>query len=414
MKTRFALILPVALGLAGSIRAEDAGSDAAAGPRAEVALPVNSHAAPAECVGWCNACGVGKERFWVSGDYLLAWVHGTGLPPLVTTSPTGTAQAAAGVLGNPSTSILFGDTRVNEDERSGGRFGLGYWFNAEHTHGIEAGTMVLESQATIFTASSTGTPILARPFFNASTNQQDSLLVAFPGSSSGSIAIRAASGNLYEAHIDLTENIVTCGCFRLDSLLGYRFYRYDEGLHIQELMMPTNPLFASGTQITSIDSFTTSNTFHGGDLGLRWLYTWNNLCLGVRTSLAVGGVDRVIKISGSQTTTVPNVAPVVQTGGLFALSTNIGTYHRDDWTVIPEFTFDLSWKLRENLSVRLGYTLFGLDRFARAADQLDFKVNSNFLPPVGAAPAGPARPAFLLKRDDVWVQALSLGVELAF
>jgi hypothetical protein len=196
--------------------------------------------------------------------------------------------------------------------------------------------------------------------------------------------------------------------------LGYRFYRYDEGLHIQELMTPTNPLFASGTQITSIDSFTTSNTFHGGDLGLRWHYTWNNLCLGVRTSLAVGGVDRVIKISGSQTTTVPNVAPVVQPGGLFALSTNIGTFHRDDWTVIPEFAFDLSWKLSENLSVRLGYTLFGLDRFARAADQLDFNVNSNFLPPVGASPAGPARPAFLLKRDDVWVQALSLGVELAF
>ena len=414
MKTRLLLIVPVTLGLTGAIRAEDGASDSLANPRAEAALPAASPVSPENSFVWGNVRGVNNDRFWVNGDYLLAWVHGTGLPPLVTTSPTGTAKAAAGVLGNPSTSTLFGDTRVNEDMRSGGRVGLGYWFNADHTHGIEAGTMVLESQATIFTASSTGTPILARPFFDASTNQQNSLLVAFPNSSTGSIAIRASSGNLYEAHIDLTENIVSSGGFRLNSLLGYRFYRYDEGLHIQEVMNPTSQLFAQGTQITSIDSFTTSNTFHGGDLGLRWQYTWNNLSLGVRTSLAVGGVDRVIKISGSQTTTVPNVAPVMQLGGLYALSTNIGKYHRDDWTVIPEFTFDLGWKLSENLSVRLGYTLFGLDRFARAADQLDFNVNSNFLPPAGASPAGPARPAFLLKRDDVWVQALSLGLELAF
>jgi hypothetical protein len=66
------------------------------------------------------------------------------------------------------------------------------------------------------------------------------------------------------------------------------------------------------------------------------------------------------------------------------------------------------------LRLRLGYTLFGLERFARAADQLDFHVNSDLLPPVANPPAGPNRPAFMFKRDDVWVQTLSLGVELAF
>jgi hypothetical protein len=411
MKTRIGLILALALGSVGTIRAEDPVSDTAPAPRAETTLPVPT---PADNAGSCNASGIGNDRFWLSGEYLLGWVHGTGLPPLVTTSPTGTSQSLAGVLGQSSTSILFGDKRVNDDVRSGGRFGLGYWFNPEHTLGIEAGTMVLESQATIYSASSTGTPILARPFFDASTNQQNSLLVAFPGSSSGSIDIRAASGNLYEAHIDLTENIVDCGGLRINSLFGYRFYRYDEGLRILEVMTPTNPLFASGTQITSVDSFTTSNTFHGGDLGLRTQYTWQNLCLGVRTSLAVGGVDRIIKISGSQITAVPGVAPVVQSGGLYALSTNIGKFHEDDWTVIPEFAFDLSWKVRDYLRLRLGYTLFGLERFARAADQLDFHVNSDLLPPVANPPAGPNRPAFIFKRDDVWVQTLSLGVELAF
>ena len=52
--------------------------------------------------------------------------------------------------------------------------------------------------------------------------------------------------------------------------------------------------------------------------------------------------------------------------------------------------------------------------FNRAADQLDFTVNPNFLPPVAASPAGPARPAFVFKRDDIWVQALSVGVEFTY
>src|SRR5205823_2338495 len=31
------------------------------------------------------------EPFWFSADYVLAWFEGSGLPPLVTTSPAGTA-----------------------------------------------------------------------------------------------------------------------------------------------------------------------------------------------------------------------------------------------------------------------------------------------------------------------------------
>jgi hypothetical protein len=413
MKMRMVLILGIALIATERTRAEDTTVDEV--PRAEANLPTAPPAEPAGCCGAGHGgCGNAGGQFWVTGEYLFAWFPGTRLPPLVTTSAAGTPQTAAGVLGLPSTQILFGDRRVDADVRAGGRIGIGYWFDPRHTLGIEAGTMVLESQAAIFSASSTGTPILARPFIDALTNQQSSLVVAFPGSSTGSIDVRAASGNLYEAHVDLTECIARCGCFRLESLLGYRFYRYDEGLRILHSRMPTNPLFVPGTQITSVDSFTTSNTFNGGDLGLRSQFTWRNLSLGVRTSLAVGNVNRQVEIDGHQTVTVPGVAPVVRTGGLFALSTNIGTFHKDDWTVIPEFAFDLSWKVREHVCVHCGYTIFGLERFARAADQLDFTVNPNFLPPVGASPAGPSRPAFILKRDDVWVQTLSLGVELTF
>jgi len=414
MKSQFLLVPCIVLAATASARCEDSDTNAPKAPPAEAGVTA---APPASCSSWIgswNAANSSRGQFWISGEYLLGWVQGTRLPPLVTTSPTGTAPAAAGVLGNASTSILFGDTHVNEEVRSGGRIGLGYWFDAERTFGIEASGMILESQAAIFSATSAGDPILARPFFDSSTNQQRSLLVAFPGTASGGIDVRAASGNLYEANVDLTGCFGSCCGFRFHSLVGYRFYRYDEGLRIQDVTNPTNPLFAPGTQVNSVDSFTTSNSFNGGDLGLSTQYTWQNLTVTLRTILSVGEVDRVVKISGSQTNTVPGVAPVVRTGGLFALSTNIGEYHSDVWTVVPELGLDLNWKVRENLRVRFGYTLIGLERFARAADQLDFTVNSNFLPPAGASPAGPAQPAFNFQKANLWVQTLSLGVELDF
>ena len=61
-------------------------------------------------------------------------------------------------------------------------------------------------------------------------------------------------------------------------------------------MTPTNPLFIPGTRITSVDSFTTENTFNGGDFGLRWQYAWRNLCFGARTGLAVGNLNQPIPL----------------------------------------------------------------------------------------------------------------------
>src|SRR5262249_51914868 len=84
-----------------------------------------------------------EGRFWVSADYLIAWVRAVNLPPLVTTSDAGTAKINAGVLGQQGVSTLFGDQWVNGDMRSGLRFGAGWWFGPERILGMEAGFTVL-------------------------------------------------------------------------------------------------------------------------------------------------------------------------------------------------------------------------------------------------------------------------------
>src|SRR5260370_4358682 len=97
-------------------------------------------------------------RLWFAADYLHGWMQPAHLPPLVTTSPAGTARPSAGVLGLPTTSVLF-DGNVNSDVRSGLRVGAGYWLDSDRTFGVDVRFSELESQATIFSASSSCTPI---------------------------------------------------------------------------------------------------------------------------------------------------------------------------------------------------------------------------------------------------------------
>ena len=142
-------------------------------------------------------------------------------------------------------------------------------------------------------------------------------MVAFPGSSSGAIDVRVSSGNFYEAHFDFVEKVIDTGFVRLDSLLGYRFFRYDEGLRIQQQVTPTNGVFTQGTQIATVDNFNTSNQFHGLDLGFRTRFNFNDdLSLTVLTKIAVGHLDRHVNINGTTVTTVPGRLPWSRTAVL--------------------------------------------------------------------------------------------------
>ena len=74
----------------------------------------------------CTACGP-DERGWVTADYLLWAVRGSGTPPLVARDLPGTARPGVGVPSTPGQQILFGGQGgLNGDLRSGFRIGGGY------------------------------------------------------------------------------------------------------------------------------------------------------------------------------------------------------------------------------------------------------------------------------------------------
>ncbi|HLN30084.1 MAG TPA: BBP7 family outer membrane beta-barrel protein [Gemmataceae bacterium] len=351
---------------------------------------------------------------WFSADYEFAWIKGTPLPPLVTTSPAGTAQANAGVLGKSTTTILLGDEQVDSGIRAGMSLDAGYWFNPEQTLGIQTGFRMLESQSQPFGFTSNGTTILARPFTDANTSQPVALLIGYPGVSSGSVTVVPTSHNFQGFHIDMEEQFNCSKFVRLEGIVGYRYYRYDEDLDINETMNPTSGAFVPGTVIQVNDHFGTKNEFNGGEFGLRTkIFFLDRLSLEVLTQVDAGQMTREVTIAGRTTVSVPGATPTVSSGGLLALSSNIGNYTSDKWVAIPEIGAILGWQITPNVKFKFGYSFLSLSQVARPGDQIDLTVNQTLLPNNGPA-SGPSRPAFTLHTSDVWVQSLNLGLEFSF
>ena len=355
-------------------------------------------------------------RFWVNADYGIAWVQGKRLPPLATTSPVGTPQGAAGVLGAEGTRIVLGDEPISEDARSLGRLGLGVWLNPERTLGADASLFIAQGQDASFRASSDGTTILARPFIEAGTELPTSILVGFPGATAGDISVAGSMETFWGAGVGLRELVVLESWFRLESLFGYRYLHYGEQLSVRQNLtsIGVGGAFVPGTTIATNDRFNTENDFHGVDFGFRTEIFGERWSVELLTKLAGGRVSRDITIAGDTRTTVPGADPVNNVGGALALASNIGSRSNANWVLAPELGLTLGYSVTDNMRVRLGYSFLLLQDVARAGDQVDLTLNQNLFPPAVLPLAGPARPAFFDAKSDIWLQSINLGVELRF
>lgn len=347
---------------------------------------------------------------WISADYLFAWMQGGSLPPLVTTSPAGTPRTSAGIIGQSGTTVLIQGT-VNESMRSGFRIEGGGCLDHGLGFGVEAGVSMIGSQAAGLSASSDGSTILARPFINALNARPDAVLLAFPGDAAGDVTVRAYSGNFYEAHLTFSEAVCTGGGAHIEALLGYRFYCYDESLQSTQTL---RPLGADGLAVVTRDRFSAKNEFHGLDFGVRSRLGGDNLSLDLLAKVAVGQLWRRFDVKGVQEQVIAGQPSVITQGGIYALSSNIGAQVRNDWAAMPELGATLSYRLNPNMLFRAGYSLMFLGGIARATDTLDTTINPNLFPPATPPVVGPSAPAPLVAREDIWIQALSLGLEFTY
>jgi hypothetical protein len=382
------------------------------------ALPPKTFAADATVPHDCGSCVCGPEGcVWAEAEYLFWWVRGTSLPPLVTTSPAGTSQTQAGVLGTPGATVLFGGSLAGGAARSGGRYTLGAWLDCDQTLGIEASYFGLEAKTNRFVASSPGSPILARPFTNALTGAPDSELVSFPGIASGTVAATSTS-SIFESVGVLGRLNLCCSCnYRLDLLAGYRFLHFQDQLSVDEAIVAGsgNPIVVPGTAINLGDRFNASNEFNGFDLGVAGEIRRGRWVLGGAAKVALGQNHETVDINGQTVVSVPGAPPPVSSpGGFLALVSNIGHFERDRISFVPEVDLKLSYQLRPGVRLSAGYTFLYWDQVVRAANQIDTVINPNLLPPPISPLVGPVRPAPRFDSTTLWVQGVSVGLELRF
>ena len=125
------------------------------------------------------------------------WNKAAASPALATTSDPGTLRPNAGVIGVPTTHVLFGGENDDVGVLTGGRFTLGYRFKPCEDTGVEVTYMFLGDKSLDFSANNNTTPIIARPFFNVQTSAQDSLVIALPtDQQTGNINIRVSDNSI--------------------------------------------------------------------------------------------------------------------------------------------------------------------------------------------------------------------------
>ncbi len=363
-------------------------------------------------------CSTSNTLFkpWIRAEYLAWWVDGFFAPALITTSTNNTGLGVAGVLGEFGTAILFGNEDFTKDRRSGGRITAGFWFDACESNGIQASYFGLGSERTEFQRDRSSNQILARPFFNVRPGfeGQDAEYIAFPGVFEGEVSSFGLS-RLEGGELLYRSARIRNGGYRLDFLAGYRFNRLEEELFLSDFRTVTSSDsgLAVGTTLGEFDRFSTTNTFHGLELGYISEHRGCDWSLEFAMKLALGNNRARATIDGGAVGTVPVAGGPVQVtefdAGLLAQETNIGVYERDDFSVVPELGVTYGWKINSRWRATLGYTFMYWSRVARPGDQIDTNLNLSQLG--GGGLEGIPRPEFSWKLTDVWAHGLSLGLE---
>jgi hypothetical protein len=198
--------------------------------------------------------------------------------------------------------------------------------------------------------------------------------------------------------------------------VGYRNVNLQESLSITEniAVIGASPRIPDpvGTMIRVLDRFATENHFNGGQIGATAERRWGAFSLDARGSVAFGVTDQELSIFGAQTRTRPGQLPVTYSGGLLAAGPNLGTFHRDQFSVVPEFTLNLGYYVIPNLKMYVGYNFLYWTNVLRPGDQIDPVVDLTFVPNAPAvAPSGQNRPQPLFRQSDLLVTGLQFGVE---
>jgi hypothetical protein len=354
--------------------------------------------------------------FWFVPEYLLWFIKGFHVPPLVTAG----TPASGGVLGPPGTAVLNRGTEFDRDAFSGGRFTVGTWLDDEHCLGFQSGYFFLGEKlqrGDLTSPGGPGSPVLARPFTDARTAMPSALLVASPAQGPADIHTSFRSA-LQGVPADLVWEVRSCAQYRIELQAGFRYENLLEQVYVADAgTFPPDFPRRAGRVLVISDDFHTQNILFGGDLGARAEYRWGCWVGTLYGDLALGDNKQVVHVVGGTfegTRRRPHHASALS--GLLALPSNMGSHHRDEFSAIPELGLQVGYQFNPQVRAFVGYNFLYWTDVVRPGDQIDTTVNAAAVPALRRSRVitGPDRPAFSFHETDFWAQGLTVGAEIRY
>ncbi len=358
-----------------------------------------------------------SPRFYLGADYLLWYVRKDKAPPLLTSGSLSDPAPAA--LGQPGTTFLFGPGGIGAASSSGARVTAAYWFDQDHTFGLDGTAFWLADAMKVADYGGNGDPngpAIGRPFFNPNAQAQDADPVVIPGIQSGGVEIRL-SRQFYGGDANLRCSMCTdiTPFSRFSFLAGVRYLYLNENLLFTENEndLPDST-GAPGDSLVLHDNFVTYNKFYGAQIGLETESRVGPLVFTLTGKVAAGETNQKVKIQGDTTVTLPDGTIFTdQTRGLLVQPSNLGSFSRYRFAVVPELIASLAWEFNDNIKVSVGYNFLFWSAVLRPAEQIDPVVNVGAVGDTGQL--GPyLRPGPYLHSTDFWAQGFSAGLMVSY
>jgi hypothetical protein len=353
---------------------------------------------------WAGACGYGYEcHTWnARAEYLVWFSRGRKTPVLV--------ETFAGIQGDDVTQVrpIYGNEPIGENARSGLRLTLGRLL-ADGQTTVEGRFWGLEDSTERFGAVSSRTPRFGRPIFDVTRGEEVTVVFAAPGEARGTIDI-LSKNDMLGADAWLRRTVWNDGYCRFDLLAGYQFARFDDSIAIRSssIALPGNTRNQPvGVLFEFEDSFRTQNEFHGVSLGFATEHRRKYWSIELLGKVGLGSMREAVVIDGQSSASFGG-ATARSPRGLLTQPSNIGSYERHRFAVVPELNVNGVLNLSPSWRLLGGYSIIYWSDAVLAGDQIDTRVNATQFPgPV----VGSRLPVFAFNANDYVVQGLNLGAE---
>ena len=349
-------------------------------------------------------------RVWASTEYLYWWPQNSPINvPLVTQSNNPSSFA---IINEPGTQIIFGsgsnNNSFNLSGMSGGRITVGGWVNESDRFGIEGSGFGLTETKSTFSASSVNgaIPALNIPFFDTQNSTESVLVAGHPNTVTVSDSFQP-----WGIELNGLFNLSNQAHFPLMLFTGLRYINFSEKFMLNDAIydLPSFP----NSVVNLRDNFSTRNNFYGLQVGTRTNFIYHKFIFDVSTSLTLGENFQKLIINGQLN---ENNQTILQSIGLFAEPSNIGSFTQHQFAVVPELRVKVAYDFNKYIRPFMAYNFLYINNIIRPAEQIDRNINKSQNPALGGTGilSGPATPSPQFNSSGMWIQGLSVGITITF